>query len=259
MTLTAALDGLAEKIRRAYQEGAIPPLRDEPGVDNIDAAYQVQSLNTRFWCDSGRRIVGRKIGLTSEAVQRQLKVNRPDFGVLFADMLVEPDERLPSGRLLQPRIEAEIAFVLSRDIIAERPTSADILSATAYLLPALEVVDSRIAKWDIGIVDTVADNASSGLFVLGRTPVDPRGLDLRTCGMVMEVDGRVSSQGVGAACLGHPVNAVRWLARTLVELGDPLRAGDIVLSGALGPMVPLAGVSRVEASIGGLGTVGVST
>jgi 2-keto-4-pentenoate hydratase len=136
-----------------------------------------------------------------------------------------------------------------------KPSVPELLHAVAFVLPALEIVDSRIAGWDIGILDTVADNASAGMFVLGSTPVEPRGLDLRTCGMVLEVEGRTASLGVGAACLEHPLNAAAWLAGTLAEMGDPLRAGDIVLTGALGPMVPLHPGKHVAAQIGGLGRV----
>jgi 2-keto-4-pentenoate hydratase len=257
MSQSTSLDALAGKLRNAYREGPIPAIREAVGAENIDAAYRIQALNTRYWIDSGRRVVGRKIGLTSPAVQRQLKVDQPDFGGLFADMRVESGAMVPPGTLLQPKIEAEIAFVLARDITAAEPTMDDILGATAHVLPALEIVDSRIGGWDIGIVDTVADNGSSALFVCGKDPVDLGTLDLSACSMVLEADGRVASQGVGAACLGHPMNAVRWLARTLVQFGDPLRAGDIVLSGALGPMVSLNNIAHVSAMITGLGSVSV--
>jgi 2-keto-4-pentenoate hydratase len=258
MTTPSRLESIAEKLRDAYRGGPIPPIRSEIGAENIEAAYRIQSLNTNYWKGSGRHIVGRKIGLTSDAVQRQLKVNQPDFGVLFADMLIENGAALLRHQMLQPRIEAEIAFVLGKDIIAAESTPIDIIAATAYILPALEIVDSRIRGWDITIADTVADNASSGFFVLGLERTDVRALDLQTCEMLLEVDGREASRGLGSACLGHPLNAVRWLANTLVQFGDPLRAGDIVLSGALGPMVSLNGIRRVETSISGVGSVSVS-
>jgi 2-keto-4-pentenoate hydratase len=249
------LGALAERLRRAYDGSPIQPIRAELEAVGVRGAYRVQALNTRHWTNEGRRIVGRKIGLTSKAVQQQLGVDRPDFGVLFHDRIVPDGGELALGQLLQPKVEAEIALVLSRDVTSAHASAVDVLSATAYVLPALEIVDSRIAAWDIRILDTVADNASSGMFVLGSTPVSPLNLDLRTCGMVLEIDGHLASHGVGAACLGHPLEAAAWLARTLIDMGDPLRAGDIVLTGALGPMVPLQPGMRVEASIGGVGRV----
>jgi 2-keto-4-pentenoate hydratase len=252
-----SLEAIAKNLRNAYRDGPMPPIREAVGGEEIEVAYRIQTMNTRYWIDSGRHIVGRKIGLTSPAVQKQLKIDQPDFGTLFSDMQIENGAKVPPGLLLQPKIEAEIAFVLERGLTATEPTTKDILDATAHVLPALEIVDSRIKGWDIGIVDTIADNASSGLFVLGNTPVDPRSLDLSVCSMVLEVDGRVVSRGVGAACLGNPLNAVQWLAKTLAKFGEPLRAGDVVLSGALGPMVSLNEVTLVSASISGVGAVRV--
>lgn len=250
------LPSLAERLRNAYRGAAIAPIRSEIEAFGVPAAYRIQRLNTEYWIASGRRVVGHKIGLTSKAVQQQLGVDQPDFGVLFQDRWVLDGGELAAGELLQPKVEAEIALVLSKDITATNASRLDVLNATSYVLPALEIVDSRIAGWDIRILDTVADNASSGMFVLGSVPVSPLGLDLRTCGMVLEVDGQILSHGVGAACLGHPLEAAAWLARTLVEMGDSLRAGDIVLTGALGPMVPLKPGMRIEAAIGGVGRVG---
>lgn len=250
------LSSLAARLRQAYDGVPIPSIRAELDQVGIAGAYRVQTINTEHWTKLGRRVVGRKIGLTSTAVQQQLGVDQPDFGVLFHDRIVPDGGELALGQLLQPKVEAEIALVLARDVTAAHASTVDLLSATAYVLPALEIVDSRIAGWDIRILDTVADNASSGMFVLGSTPVSPLQLDLRTCGMVLEVDGRLASHGVGAACLGHPLAAAAWLARTLVEVGDPLRSGDIVLTGALGPMVSLLPGMHVSASIGGVGQVG---
>lgn len=252
----AALHSLAERLRCAYDGTPIAPIRAELEAAGVRGAYRVQCLNTAYWTGAGRRIVGRKIGLTSAAVQKQLGVDQPDFGVLFHDMQIPDGDELQSGRLLQPKVEAEIALMLARDVTMPHASATDVLSAAAYVLPALEIVDSRIAGWDIRILDTVADNASSGMFVLGAAAVAAAGVDLRTCGMLLEVDGRAVSQGIGAACLGHPLNAAAWLARTLIEMGDPLRAGDIVLTGALGPMVALQPGTRVEATIGGIGRVG---
>jgi 2-keto-4-pentenoate hydratase len=160
--------------------------------------------------------------------------------------------------VLQPKVEAEVAFVLGRDLDMPQATPADVMRAVEFVLPAIEVVGSRIANWDIRLLDTVADNASSGLFVVGNEPRQLEGLDLRRCGMVMKCRGDEVSTGTGAACLGHPVNAVVWLARKMVEMGEPLRAGDLVMSGALGPMARVGAGDVFEASISGLGSVRVA-
>nr|WP_264052116.1 fumarylacetoacetate hydrolase family protein [Rhodopseudomonas palustris] len=255
MNTQADIGEIADRIRAAYRGTPIAPIRSElPDLD-VDAAYSIQQRNTAFWEKEGRRVVGSKIGLTSRAVQKQLGVDRPDFGMLFADMIVGEDEPVAVGRVLQPKIEAEVAFVLDRDIDLETPTVADIIRAVAYVMPALEIVGSRITNWDIGIVDTVADNASSGLFVLGGPVRRLDGLDLRAMEMRMTRGEEIVSQGSGAACLGNPLNAMVWLAGEVARRKRSLRAGDVVLSGALGPMVPVSTGDVVEATITGLGTV----
>jgi 2-keto-4-pentenoate hydratase len=247
----------AERLRRAYGGAPIPPISgDRPELD-LDTAYRVQAVNTEHWLAEGRRPVGAKIGLTARSVQQQLGVDQPDFGVLFADMSIDDGALVPAGRLLQPKVEAEIAFVLGRPIDTDRLTAAELIDAVDYALPAIEIVDSRIADWKIGIADTIADNASSGLFVLGTTPVLPGSFDLRLCGMVLELNGEPVSFGAGAACLGNPLHALGWLARTMAERGRPLDEGDIVLAGALGPMVAVTPGDWVEARIEGLGSVRV--
>lgn len=247
----------AERLRNAYTEGAIAPIRTELPNATIDDAYAIQAENTRYWLEQGRGMVGAKIGLTAKAVQKQLGVDQPDFGVLFDDMGVLDGESVSCRRLLQPKAEAEIAFVLSRTPDVERLTISEVIACVDHALPAIEIVDSRIANWDIGIVDTVADNASSAMFVLGDMPVRLDGLDLRLCGMVLEKNGEPTSFGAGAACLGHPLHALAWLARKMNEIGRPVGAGDVILSGALGPMVPVAAGDTVEARIEGVGAVRV--
>lgn len=244
----------AARLRAAYRDGAIAPLRDAFEAVDADAAYAVQELNTRHWIDEGRRIVGRKIGLTAKAVQAQLGVDQPDYGVLFEDMRIADGGLLRREQVLQPKAEAEVAIILARDIDDPEASPETVAAAADHAVAAIEIVDSRIADWRISFSDTVADNGSSAFFVLGREPKPLSGLDLYSCGMVLEVNDSVASLGAGAACLGHPLSAAAWLARTMASKGSPLRAGDILLTGALGPMVPLAGGERVRAVIGGLGT-----
>lgn len=250
----AALEIAATRLRNAYRQGPVGPLRDTMEASDIDSAYAVQSINTEFWRQAGRRIVGQKIGLTSIAVQRQLGVDQPDFGVLFDDMLILDGGTLNSADVLQPKAEGEVAFVMARDFDNPRATVVDLMSAIAYALPAIEIVDSRLKDWKITIADTVADNASSAFFVLGSQPQSLAGLDLLTCGMMLTLDGTVASVGAGAACMGHPLTAAAWLAATLSSRGQPLKAGDIIMSGALGPMVPIAPGNQVRVRIGGLGS-----
>jgi 2-keto-4-pentenoate hydratase len=253
-TLAAQLRD-AESSRRA-----IAPVRaaSTPGgiaLDDIATAYAVQQANVDLRLAKGERIVGRKIGLTSLAVQRQLGVDQPDFGALFASMAYGDSEPIPLSQLIQPKVEAEIALVLERDLTQEKHTFVDILNASAYALAAIEVVDSRIRNWDIRFVDTVADNASSARFVVGSRPVPLSQIDLSDCAMTLSRDGEVFSRGDGAACLGNPLNAAVWLADRMVLLGTPLRAGDVVLTGALGPMVAVKEPGTYTAQIEGLGSV----
>lgn len=251
---------IARRLREAEAARApIAPVREAivpaAGQDLAAAAYAVQQHNTQARIAAGQRVVGRKIGLTSLAVQQQLGVDSPDFGTLFADMAVGDGQEIAPARTLQPKVEAEIALVLERDLPHERHTLADVMGATAYAVAAIEVVGSRIANWDIRLADTIADNASSGLFVLGSRPVPLRRLDLAGCAMRMTRGDAEVSSGRGAACLGNPLNAAVWLADTLVRLGTPLRAGDILMTGALGPMVAVQPGDQFLARIDGLGEV----
>ncbi len=178
---------------------------------------------------------------------------QPDYGMLFADMAFGDSEPLPA--LIQPRVEVEVALVLGRDLDQSHITFADLVGATAYALAAIEVVDSRVRDWDIRFFDTVADNASSGAFVLGARPVGLAALDLHDCRMQLTRGDEQVATGHGHACLGHPLNAAVWLARRMVALGRPLAAGDVVLTGALGPMVDAAPGEAFRAEIEGLGAV----
>ncbi len=254
--LTDAHEAAARRlIDAAAQHEPCAPVRELLPDGTIDDAYLVAQRVIELSRSDVRR-VGRKIGLTSAAVQRQMGVDTPDFGVLLADMAYGDSDPIPDGVLLQPRVEAEVAFVLGRDLPDRPVTTVDVLRATDFVVAAIEVVDSRIRDWDISIVDTVADNASSGLFVLGGSPrrltdVD----DVRSIQMELTCEGTVVSAGTGAACLGHPVNAVVWLANAVAERGAPLREGEVILSGSLGPLAAAEPGKVYEAAFSGLGTV----
>lgn len=254
----AAVVAVAAALRRAHKDRTpVSPVAPLLPPGDVTVAYRVQDINSRHWTEEGRRPCGRKIGLTSKVVQAQLGVDQPDLGVLFADMAVADGGCIDAGVLIQPKAEAEVAFVLSRDLPDPQLTTADIIGAIDFAVAAIEVVDSRIEDWRISIVDTVADNASSAMFVLGSQPRKIADLDLRLAGMVMERCGTPVAFGAGAACIGHPLNAVLWLASRMAASGQPLQAGDVVLSGALGPMTPARAGDVFEARINGLGSVSV--
>lgn len=231
------------------------PVRDVLGETDIDLAYAVQQRLMESRIADGAVLVGRKIGLTSPAVQQQIGVDRPDFGVLFDDMDVSALDEVPAERLLQPKVEAEVAFVLGRDLDSTDLDLSAVRDAVDYAVAALEIVDSRVAGWDIKITDTVADNASSGLYVLGHRHVALSEFQPVEVTMRMDADGSLVSEGTGAACLGDPLNALLWLARTATDFGAPLRAGQVILSGALGPMVTVTPGTTVRAEISSLGSV----
>ncbi|PWL25480.1 MAG: 2-keto-4-pentenoate hydratase [Altererythrobacter sp. XM-24bin4] len=245
---------LAVRLRGAYELGCIEPLRDALDPIDSDGAYAVQTINTRYWQAQGRKIVGRKAGLTAEAVQKQLGVDQPDFGVLFEDMQIPDGGNLDPARTIQPKAEAEIAFVLGGDLPSVETSPEMVAQSVATVHAAIEIVDSRIADWKITFADTVADNGSSAFFVLATEGLPIDGLDLEGAQMNMSVNGEVASVGIGAAALGNPLNAAAWLARTLAERGEPLTAGDILLAGALGPMVTLAPGDKIIATVDGIGS-----
>jgi len=242
----------ADALNEARNSGpAIAPISKSHGITDSDRAYAVQEYNTQRWEKEGRRLLGRKIGLTSEAVQRQLGVNEPDYGMLWGDLAFEDGAQVPIKRFLQPRVEAEVAFVMGRAIESPDVEMDEIVAAIEYVVAAVEIVDSAIADWKITLADTIADNASGGGFVLGGTRRTLDELDLRLCGMILSKNDAVASLGVGAACLGQPLNAVLWLARKMATVGRPLSEGDVVLSGALGPMVSVVAGDRIDVEIQG--------
>ena len=251
-------DAWAEALRTAQQTGqVIPALRDN-GLDSIEQAYQIQSINVAHKIDSGLRIIGHKIGLTSPAVQKQLGVSEPDFGVLTQEMEVLMGGSIDVAQLIQPKAEVEIAFVLGEDMHQPDMSIVDVMACVDFALPAIEVVDSRIENWNIGILDTVADNASSSHFVLGHTPKTLDEIDIIQCKMTLHKNGLLVSEGEGAACLGSPLNALHWLAHEMLAYGAPLKAGQVILTGALGPMTTAEKGDELVAQIEGLGPVHLS-
>ena len=248
----------AEKIQKAIEsQKTCSPIRDIIGIEDLDAAYAIQNINNSIRIGRGAKIVGKKIGLTSKAVQKQLGVDQPDYGTLFLDMEVLYGDKIPWKETMQPKVEAEIAFILCQDLDSYNIGLTDIIQSIDYALPAIEIVGSRIENWNIKITDTVADNASASHYVVGHRPMCLGSLDLTGCKMQMQKNGILASEGTGAACLGSPINAVLWLAQTMAKLGRPMRAGDLILSGAIGPMVNVAAGDHIEAQIQGLGTVSV--
>ena len=236
----------------------VAPLTAREGDITIEDAYHISRQLLKRRTAAGEQIIGKKIGVTSKAVQTMLNVHQPDFGYLTDAMVFASGADLPISELLiQPRAEGEIAFILKRDLIGPGITNADVLRATDCVMPCFEIVDSRIEDWQINIQDTVADNASCGLFVLGDNAVDPRAIDLVTAGMVVEKNGAIVSTGAGAAALGSPVNCVAWLANTLGELGSGLKAGEVILSGSLVPLEPVVAGDIMRVDIGGIGSASV--
>ena len=233
---------------------AIEPLRHEIGVTDIDQAYAIQEYVRAVRLKSGGKIVGKKIGLTSVAVQKQLGVDQPDFGMLCADTHIPNGGSVSYTDILQPKAEAELAFILKADVPLQ-PTMDDVIQAIDCVKASIEVVGSRIVNWDIRITDTVADNASASHFVLGDQKVNLDEVDLTGCGMKLYVNNELRSEGSGAACLGNPLNAVLWLANEMGRRNTPLQAGDIILSGALGPMVPIVAGDHILAKIDGFDDV----
>jgi 2-keto-4-pentenoate hydratase len=248
---------ISRDILRAYETGiAIAPVRDR--ISGVPAAYEVQRETVRIWSERGRRLAGQKIGLTSKAVQTQLGVDEPDFGALFADMIIADGDSVPAGRVLQPRVEAEIAFLLKADLAGTAITPDQVIAATDYVTPAIEICGSRIEGWNIRIEDTIADNASSGLVVLGKSRVRPVLGALAEVPMRFTHNGVPAAEGSGEACLGNPAIAVAWLATALTRFGGGLKAGDLVMSGALAKMIAAEPGSRFTADFGAFGSVSVA-
>jgi len=255
LTLQAYGDELYAALR---ERKTVRPISEREPTVSIEDAYHISRRLLERRLSDGEKLIGKKIGVTSKAVQRMLDVHQPDFGYLTDRMRFLDGSEMPiSSELIQPRAEGEIAFVLKRDLKGPGVGIQDVLEATECVMPCFEIVDSRISDWKIRIQDTIADNASSGLFLLGTQAVDPRSIDLVTCGMVVEKNGEIISTAAGAAALGSPLNCVAWLANTLGTFGVSLLAGEIVLSGSLVPIEPVVPGDQMRLTIGGIGTASV--
>ncbi|NVZ65424.1 2-oxopent-4-enoate hydratase [Pseudomonas gingeri] len=253
-----SIQQLGTELHRALSEReAIAPLTERHPQLTIEEAYQIQLAMIQPRLDAGEQVIGKKIGVTSQVVMDMLGVDQPDFGHLLSGMLHGDGTSIACAGLIAPRAEGEIAFVLKDDLVGPGVTLADVLRATAYVMPCFEIVDSRIRDWKIRIQDTVADNASAGAFVLGDAGVAPHEIDLACVGMTLEKNGEIVATGAGAAALGHPANAVVWLANTLGRLGIGLKRGEVILSGSLAAMVPVKPGDQLRMSLGGIGSASV--
>lgn len=250
-----AVHRAALELREAYHTGAIDPVVDRLVPNDPLIAYRIQEINTAHWIAEGRQLVGRKIGLTSPAVQAQLGVGEPDFGMLFADMAVAPGGAFAAASVSQPRAEGELAFGIRRALTDPAVDDAAVGDAVEWMAPAIEIVGSRVRDWQIRIADTVADNASSARYAIGddRRPFDRAVIDALT--MELFEDAVRVSHGPATACLGSPVTALAWLARKMVEVGRPLAAGDIVLSGAFGPLAPMTAGRHYRLAMSGFADI----
>jgi 2-oxopent-4-enoate/cis-2-oxohex-4-enoate hydratase len=252
------INSLGDELYAAAKDcHVVDPLTSRHTNLTINDAYRIQQRVNVRRVEAGERIIGKKIGVTSQVVMDLLGVYQPDFGMLTDAMQFEEGDAIPIASLIQPKAEGEIAFLLKHDLKGPGTTASDVLAATGGVVACFEIVDSRIRDWKIRIEDTVADNASCGAFVLGSRIVDPDNLDLIGCAMKLEKNGEVVTTGSGAAALGNPLDAVAWLANTLADLGESLKAGDIVLSGSLAAMVPVAAGDNLNVSIEGIGDCSV--
>lgn len=250
-------EALADRLLEAYASGVtIAPFTPDlpPGAD-LSLAYRVQQAQVARWVHDGDVVKGHKVGLASRAMQRQMGVDQPDFGHLGASMFHLEHAPIPRGTFIQPRVEPEVAFVLGRPLTGPGVTVADAVRAVDHVLPALEFVDSRIADWQIGIFDTVADNASSGGVVLGSRPVRLEDVDLRLMACNLHINGEIVGTGAGGAVLGSPLNSLVWLANTVGPLGVTLEPGHVILPGSMTSAFPIAPGDSAVAHMAGLGSV----
>jgi 2-keto-4-pentenoate hydratase len=253
------IDQIADSLLEAERsKQAVPPLTQQYTELNVTDAYNVQLEVLKRKLSEGRKVIGKKVGLTSVAMQKMLGVDEPDYGHLLDDMKVENGAKVKVSDLLSPKIEAEIGFVLGEDLKGPNVTFLDVLMATKYVVPTLEIIDSRIADWKIGLVDTVADNGSSAMVVVGDETAQIHGIDLRSVGMILSKNGEMVATGSGAAALGHPAHAIAWLANKLHEFGITLKAGELILPGALSAAIAVEKGDTVTAQFGSVGSVSVT-
>jgi 2-oxopent-4-enoate/cis-2-oxohex-4-enoate hydratase len=253
--LKEQIDELGLRLHRALESVTpIDPLVDLYPDLSIEDAYAVQMAAVSHRIAAGQRVVGKKIGVTSKVVMDMLKVTQPDFGHLLSGMAYSDGASISVGQFIAPRAEGEIAFVMANDVVGPGLTNADLLRNISHVMPCFEIVDSRIRDWKISISDTIADNGSSGAYVLGDQMVAPGALDLRNIGMVLEKNGEIIGTGAGAAAMGHPLSCVTWLANQLGAFGIPLKAGEVILSGSLSIMFPVAAGDSIQMTLGDLGS-----
>jgi len=251
---SAVIAKYADELYQALRAGkTVPPLMGRDASLTIDDAYDISLGILDRRVKDGERVVGKKIGVTSKAVQDMLGVHQPDFGFLTDRMFIEGDIDIKANGLIQPRAEAEIAFILKESLKGPGVTAEQVIAATESIAPCFEIVDSRIHDWKIGIVDTVADNASCGVYVLGDARVDPRAHDLPSLHVTVTKNGQPLSEGYGSAVQGSPAEAVAWLANTLGAYGVTLEAGDVILSGSLVPLAPAVAGDVFEMELHGVG------
>ncbi len=247
---------IAETLLGAYSSlKPVEPLTETYEGLTLEDAYEIQLVQVRRWLATGAQVKGHKVGLTSAAMQRQLGVRQPDYGHLLDNMFWLEHEPIPVSRFLQPRVEPETAFVLASPLRGPGVTVAEAIGAVGYVLPALELIDSRIRDWKIGLADTIADNASSGGVVLGSTPVPLSGIDLRLAGCTLHKNGELAGTGAGGAVLGSPLTALVWLANTVGARGVALAAGQVILPGSVTASIPVSAGDSVTATFAGLGSV----
>lgn len=247
-------DGLYEAF---VARTTLTPFTEQYPDITLEQAYRIQQRFIQRRLDGGETVTGKKIGVTSAAVQKMLGVFQPDFGILTSNMVYQQGEVIDLNGLIQPKAEAELALVLKEDLRGPGITPVDVMRATDYVSPCFEIVDSRITDWKIRIQDTVADNASCGVYVLSDQKLDPRKVDITMAGMTLYKNGELFSTGVGAAVQGSPFNAVAWLANTLGELGIPFKAGEVILSGSQSALVPVTDGDELTCTLGGIGECSV--
>ena len=259
MLSVAMRDELAADLAQAERSGEpIPPLTAAyPDIDVVDA-YEIQLINIRQRVAEGARVLGHKVGLSSKAMQQMMGVDEPDYGHLLDEMELFENIPVKTNRYLYPRVEVEVGFILSADLPGAGCTEDDVLAATEALVPAIELIDTRITDWKIGLCDTIADNASSAGYVLGEARVSPAGLDVKTIDAVLTCNGEVIAEGRSDAVLGNPVTAVAWLARKVESFGVRLRKGDVVLPGSCTKAIDVHPGDDFVADFAGLGSVRLS-